>query len=98
MIFETRIVARGEDRHRQAVWLDAFLVEIAFDLLERASDDFEGFVPAPGAFDIDDRLRGQRGILAECVAGLCGRSFGCAWRGWIGWARFCLSERRRGNR
>ena len=55
LVIEAVIVGRREDRHRQAVGLQAFLVDVGFDLLERRRDGVEGLVPGAGALDVDDR-------------------------------------------
>src|SRR5579883_2858264 len=45
-------------------------VEVSLDLAERAADGGKRLVPGAGAFDVDDGLGGQRGILAERIARL----------------------------
>src|SRR5262249_28288945 len=86
----------GEDCHRQAVRLDPFLVEISFDLLERAADRVEGFVPGAAAFDIDDCLGGESRVLAEDFAGRRRRVLGPGLRR-RGRPAWCLPERRGDN-
>ena len=101
---EAGIVGRGEDRHRQAVGLEALLVDIGFELLERRGDRLEGVVPGAGALHVHDRLCGQRRVLAEriarlgrrCRAGAAGAAAGCAsGRAGLVGKRGCL--RRRGG-
>src|SRR5271169_1361987 len=77
-VFEAGIVGRGEDRHRQAARLDALLVEIGVDLLERSGDGVEGLVPAARPLDVNYRLCRQRRVLAEHISGLVALTLGAA--------------------
>ena len=54
------------------------LRDIGFERLERAGDRLEGVVPGAGALHVDDRLCGERRVLAERIARLSGAAGRCS--------------------
>src|ERR1019366_754191 len=81
------VIGRGEDRHRLAVDLEAFLADVGFERLERVGDRFEGAVPGAGTLQVHDRLCGECRILAERIARLSGRAWHRGGRRRVGFGR-----------